>query len=404
MDFYQEKITTIHDYSNNGEKIIYHLQELAISRRSALIIPMLYQEIESPSLANIVYELNKCNFISEVIISLAADSKDEYENVVRFFHNLNLTHIIIWCNGPSVSSIIDCMKAKDLDISQFRGKGKDVWIAIGVASLDAYAIALHDADIVTYSKDFPAKLLYPILNPKLNFLFNKGYYARINKENRMMYGRVFRLFVRPFIEALKQDVGDRLEVLDYLQSFRYILAGEFALTSDLALHLRIPSDWGLEVGLLTEVYRNSSLKRTCQTDLGFYDHKHKETGKDISEGLSKMVSDIVLTLLRITNETTNIQISKSFIQGLHVKYVRSAQDLIRQHYADAVCNDLIYDRHVEEKYVEVFSEILLKSGNMYLEVPASIQMPDWKRALSAIPDLREKLKTAALKDLEHIKA
>jgi glucosyl-3-phosphoglycerate synthase len=87
-----------------------------------------------------------------------------------------------------------------------------------------------------------------------------------------------------------------------------------------------------------------------------------------------------------------------------VKYVRSAQDLIRQHYADAVCNDLIYDRHVEEKYVEVFSEILLKSGNMYLEVPASIQMPDWKRALSAIPDLREKLKTAALKDLEHIKA
>ncbi len=403
MDFYQEKITTIHDFSQDSDLMLHHLQELATSRRSVLIIPMLYKEIESPSLSNIVYELNKCNFIGEVIISLAADNKEQYEEVVSFFSNLDLNHIIVWCNGPSVTKVIEEMKEKDLNISQFKGKGKDVWIAIGIASLNSYAIALHDADIVTYTKDFPAKLLYPIINPKLNFLFNKGYYARINKDNRMMYGRVVRLFVRPFIDALQKDVGCRSQVIDYLRAFRYILAGEFALTSDLALHLRFPSDWGLEVGLLAEVYRNSSLKRTCQTDLGFYDHKHKDTGEDITEGLSKMVNDIVLTLLRITNETTSIQISNAFIQGLYVKYIRSAQDLIRQHYADAVCNDLIYDRHVEEKYVEVFSKILLNTGNSYLETPLSVQMPDWKRALSAVPDLREQLKNAALKDLELIR-
>ncbi len=311
--------------------------------------------------------------------------------------------MVVWCNGPSISKVINDMKDAELDVSQFKGKGKDVWMAIGIASLDVYAIVLHDADILTYSKDFPAKLLYPVINPKLNFLFNKGYYARINKERGIMYGRVFRLFVRPFIEALQKDVGCKSEVLEYLQAFRYILSGEFALTSDMALHLRIPSDWGLEVGLLAEVYRNSSLKRTCQTDLGFYDHKHKETGKDITQGLSKMVNDIVLTFLRITNETTSVQISGPFIQGLHVKYRRFAQDIIRQHYADAICNNMLYDRHVEEKYVEVFSDILINTGNAYLEAPLCVQMPDWKRALSAIPDLREQLKAAALKDLEMIR-
>ncbi len=88
MDFYQEKITTIHDFSNDGETIIHHLQELAVSRRSALIIPMVYEEIKSNSLTNIISELNKCNFISQVIIALAADNKKEFNEVVHFFYNL----------------------------------------------------------------------------------------------------------------------------------------------------------------------------------------------------------------------------------------------------------------------------------------------------------------------------
>jgi glucosyl-3-phosphoglycerate synthase len=400
VDFYQEKITTIHDFATDNGAMVKHLQELSTSRPAALIIPMLYKEIKSPCLANIRDELNKCEFINEVVISLAADSREEYEHVVRFFRELKLDHIVVWCNGPNVSKVVAEMGEKDLDFSHFNGKGKDVWLAIGVASLNSFAIALHDADVVTYSKDFPAKLLYPILNPKLNFLFNKGYYARINRKEGIMYGRVFRLFVRPFLAALQRDVNYESYVLSYLQAFRYTLAGEFAFSSDLALHLRFPADWGLEVGLLAEVYRNSSLKRTCQTDLGFYEHKHKDAGEDVSEGLSKMVNDIVLTLLRIANETTSVHISQPFIQSVYVKYIRFAQDLIRQHHADAICNNLKYDRHVEERYVEAFSQIILNTGNSYLETPLSIQMPDWKRALSAIPDLREQLKNAALKDLD----
>ena len=66
-------------------------------------------------------------------------------------------------------------------------------------------------------------------------------------------------------------------LLEFLDSFRYPLAGECAMTTDLARSTRIPSDWGLEVGMLAEVYRNCSLKRICQVELvENYDHKHRE--------------------------------------------------------------------------------------------------------------------------------
>jgi glucosyl-3-phosphoglycerate synthase len=56
----------------------------------------------------------------------------------------------------------------------------------------------------------------------------------------MMNGRVFRLFVRPMLEVLQIDVKYESEMLQYLQAFRYTLAGEFAMTGDLALNIRIP--------------------------------------------------------------------------------------------------------------------------------------------------------------------
>jgi glucosyl-3-phosphoglycerate synthase len=199
-----------------------------------------------------------------------------------------------------------------------------------------------------------------------------------------------------------RDVKYESDILEYMQAFRYTLSGEFALTKDLALNIRVPSDWGLEVGLLAEIYRNTSLKRVCQTDIGFYDHKHKELGADASEGLSKMVNDIMITFLRIVNETTSTQVSTSFLRGIQVKYKRSAQDLIRQYHADAVCNGLEYSRHLEERYVEKFAGILMAAGTQYLKDPSGALLPDWARALSAIPDLREQLNDAVHADLNEI--
>ncbi|MDI3539099.1 MAG: glucosyl-3-phosphoglycerate synthase [Methanolobus sp.] len=402
MDFFQEKITTIHNFYSDTDRMLQHLQELSFVRPAVVVLPMLYSEIENPPLSRIIDELNKCTFLKKVVIALAADNREQYRTVVDFFERLEMDHLIVWCNGPRISSVTEEMKENELDITGFSGKGKDAWISLGIASLYSYAIVLHDADIINYNKEFVAKLLYPIVHPQLNFYFNKGYYARINLEKKTMHGRVYRLFVRPLLDTLMRDVKYESDILEYMQAFRYTLSGEFAFTRDLALNIRVPSDWGLEVGLLAEIYRNTSLKRVCQTDLGFYDHKHKELGTDPSEGLSKMVNDIMITFLRIVNETTSTQVSTSFLRGIQVKYRRSAQDLIRQYHADAVCNGLEYSRHQEERYVEMFAGTLMCAGTQYLKNPSGALLPDWARALSAIPDLREQLRDAAHADLEEI--
>jgi glucosyl-3-phosphoglycerate synthase len=402
MDFFQEKITTIHNFYSDTDRMLQHLHELSFIRPAVVVLPMLYSEIENPPLIRIIDEMNKCTFIHNVVIALAADDREKYTAVVNFFERLELDHIVVWCNGDRIRSVIEKMKENELDISEFSGKGKDAWIALGIASLHSYAIVLHDADIINYNREFVAKLLYPIVHPQLNFYFNKGYYARINLEKRTMHGRVYRLFVRPLLDTLMRDVQYESDILEYMQAFRYTLSGEFAFTRDLALNIRVPSDWGLEVGLLAEIYRNTSLKRVCQTDLGFYDHKHKELGTDASEGLSKMVNDIMATFLRVVNETTSTQVSTSFLRGIQVKYRRSAQDLIRQYHADAVCNGLEYSRHLEERHVETFAEVLMNAGIQYLKNPSSVLLPDWARALSAMPDLREQLMEAAQADLSDI--
>ena len=87
--------------------------------------------------------------------------------------------------------------------------------------------------------------------------------------------------MNPILQVMQEKLQNRSKFVTYLQSFSYPLSGEIAIYSDLAMRLRIPCDWGFEVGLLAELYRNASNERICEVDLGFYDHKHKEVIENI---------------------------------------------------------------------------------------------------------------------------
>ena len=104
----------------------------------------------------------------------------------------------------------------------------------------ASTVALHDADIKTYKRDMLARLIYPVANPSFSYDFSKGFYSRSNGTN--LGGRVTRLLVTPLILALRVVCG-RNDYLDFLHSFRYPLAGEFALRRNVIDDLRIPTDW-----------------------------------------------------------------------------------------------------------------------------------------------------------------
>ena len=402
MDFKQESITTIHDFGKNLDFLKTRINQLSKQSRIAVLIPALYEELQKPALLKIRDHLQQCLYVHTIVICLYAQTKEKYAEAVDFFKPLGAKVIIIWENGPRMVELLETLRNKGLDLLEVRGKGKAVWLGLGIASLEANVIALHDADINTYDDSYLPKLLFPLLEKELGIVFNKAYYARLDTSSLRLYGRVMRLFVTPLLATLTELFGYS-KYLRYLSAFRYPLSGEFALTSDLALNTRIPSSWGLEIGLLAEVYRNIAQKRIAQVDLGLFDHKHQVVGQSASEGLQKMCSSILRSVLRTLTEIEPVAVSTEHIRALQVKFRREAQDLTYQYFVDATFNNLQYNRHQEEVTIELFEKVIRQSGMDYLsDGGATTQMPAWTRALAVMPNFREQLKEIALADAASI--
>jgi glucosyl-3-phosphoglycerate synthase len=392
MNMDQRKIADIHDFFPDFDALSTQLLHYKDKFPSGLIIPIYGSDIKSPSIQKIVSEINQCSYLRKVFIALSAQDPGDYEEARRLCRQFKVPCDVVWCNKPEVQTVLLELKGKGLDVTGMSGKGKDVWLAMGIASLEVVAFAVHDVDIVSYTKMLPTRMLYPVIEPKLDFFFAKGYYARLGQENRRLYGRIHRLFLSPILEVLQEKLPYS-KFIPYLQSFSYPLAGEISVYSDVATHIRVPSDWGLELGLLSEVYRNANYARICQVDLGVYDHRHKQIGPD---GLLKTAEDSFVTLLRTLTETENIDISESFLTSLQVAYRRLAQDKIRQFHADATCNMLTFDRHEEETNVDQLCQVIKTGGTKYFENPIRAQLPDWLRAMAAMPNIRERIREKAV--------
>jgi glucosyl-3-phosphoglycerate synthase len=128
-------------------------------------------------------------------------------------------------------------------------------------------------------------------------------------------------------------------------------------------------------------------------DLGIYDHRHKSIGPN---SLLKTAEDSFITLLRTLTEMESIEVSEPLLISLQVAYRRLAQDKIRQYHADAICNNLNFNRHEEEVDVDLLCDVVLSGGRKYLQNPIKTQLPDWLRAIAAMPDIRERLRDEAI--------
>jgi glucosyl-3-phosphoglycerate synthase len=189
--------------------------------------------------------------------------------------------------------------------------------------------------------------------------------------------------------------------LRFLGSFRYALAGEFAMQADLARVNRIPGDWGLEVGVLAEIHRNCATSRVCQVDLADnYEHKHQNlSADDPAKGLRRMAGDIAKSLFR-TMAGEGLVFTQDQFRSLQVRYVRMAEDTIKRYYADAMLNGLKFDRHAEELAVSAFAKSLGMAAAEFIEDPLGLPLiPNWNRVLAAIPDFFERLRQAVSDDM-----
>lgn len=401
-DFYQNGIiTTLHNLTDRPvEELESELTRFSQKRRLGLILPSLYSELEGKALPDIVDQIAEVPYLNQIVIGLDRADEQQYRDALKFFKKLPQPHVVLWNDGPRLQAL-----HKELDAlgvaPQELGKGRNVWYCMGysLASRKTESIALHDCDITTYDRALLARLIYPVAHPSFNYEFCKGYYARVAEGK--INGRVCRLLVTPLLRALKRVLGDR-EYLEYMDSYRYSLSGEFSFRRDVLNDIRIPSDWGLEIGVLSEMHRNYAHNRLCQVDIAdSYDHKHQDLSLDDSSiGLSKMSIDIAKSLFR-KMATQGEVFTPELFRSIKATYLRIALDFVETYHNDSLMNGLSHDIHQEEAAVEMFAANIMEAGQIFLENPMETPfIPSWNRVGSAMPEVYEKLLAAVEADNE----
>ncbi|MDO8538888.1 MAG: hypothetical protein Q7S40_00495 [Opitutaceae bacterium] len=400
-DFFQTgAIATLHRLGHTDlARLEKDIAEFVRETPIALVLPCHIREVGTKALRLIARELKSVSYLKQIVVGIDGANLRGWKKARRFFSQLPQKPTLLWNDGPRMQQLFKKLEATELGAG-VPGKGRNVWACFGyvLASEQVRMIAVHDCDITTYNRELLARLCYPVAHPALGFDFCKGYYARVTER---LNGRVMRLLITPLLRAFKSIVGQH-SYLVYIDTFRYPLAGEFALDLDLVRRLRIPSDWALEVGLLSEVYRNCAPRAICQSELcDNYDHKHQDlSARDPSRGLNKMAADITESFFhRMAAE--GIKLDTGVFDTLMSAYMRQAEDTLRFYAADAALNGLRYPRHEEETAVATFVRSIRTATKSFLDDPLGTPLiSNWNRVESALPSFLDEMREAVRLDNE----
>lgn len=334
MEFIQEDIATLHDFGDADPDA--SMEDIAV------IVPLTAEDVGGDAVEH-TFEVLASLEPSAVIVPLRADP-GTVRTVDAWVRGLDVEGEVLWCNGPAV-----CRSLADAGIRVDGGKGLDTWIGLGVAAAEHDVMVMHDADAPSYAEAHVPRLAWPL---ERGFAFSKGYYARI--EDGRLYGRLVRLLWAPLLAIIREAHSHPL--LTYLDAFRYPLAGEFAVTAPIASRLRLHPGWGLEVGMLGEMFALAGPDGTAQVDLGRHRHDHRPvTGEN---GLAAMATDIAGALLSSLH-AHGISVERSDIGQ---RYEAAASMYVERYAADATFNGLVYDKACERGQVARYRDAIERAG------------------------------------------
>ncbi|MCB2185440.1 MAG: glycosyl transferase [Deltaproteobacteria bacterium] len=416
-DFNQEGlISTLHNLYETFDRAEYlaklerKLESYAEEIKICLLLPSLYSEILNPDVLDpIIKQINEVKYLYKVVVALGgAPEEAQFKEAREYFYQLKCTGRevkVVWVEGPRLQAIFQDIAAREIPVG-VSGKGQSVWISLGYifARLEAEVVALHDCDIVTYDRTMLGRLIEPAANPNNDFEFCKGYYARISPSERAMKGRVTRLFVAPFVDAMKElmytrgytDLG---RFFSYHRTFNYPLAGEFSFTTRLGRGINIAYDWGLEVSTLSEVYHRVIPRKIAQIDLApNYEHKHQDLSpEDKSRGLHRMVVDIAKFFL-FYMRAHGVALDDAQVDMIRHTYYQNSLKFVKAYSDDADVNGLNYDRYKEEMTVRHFRDFLATAWEQVQDQTEGTLIPAWNRVIYSIPDIYRKILEAVEAD------
>jgi len=401
-DFFQNGvITTLQNLGDRPlENIETELEDFGTIHRMVLLLPALYSEFQTPAMHKIIEELKNVKYLYKIILGLDQANKEQFEEVKQLMSVLPCKVDVLWNDGPRIKELYNNLTNEGFPGLNTPGKGRNVWtmIGYGLTDNDSYAFALHDCDIVNYTREIPARLFYPIIHPALDFEFNKGFYSRVTDK---LHGRATRLLYTPLLNSLVKVFGSN-RYLEYMESFRYSLSGEFSFIRSLGRGIAISPTWGLEVSTLSEVYKNTSNRRICQTEImESYEHKHQELGSiENAGGIYKMANDIAKTLFRVLSQE-GVVFSEGAFKTLLSTYFQEARFEISKYNALSKINGLDYNREKEIKAVEAFQDAIKEAAREFYEDPMGIpSLSPWITVRSVIPEFSDKFSSYVEMDNE----
>lgn len=362
MEFVQDRVTTLHDVTDPVPA--------APTDESAVVVPITEREHASLAAERVFSALEDVDPLRVVVAVRAA--AERVVDIRAWLASFDVETEAVWCDGPRVRGLL-----ADHGLDGASGKGRDVWLALGVASEAAYVV-VHDADATTYTPAHVPRLLFALSH---GYGFAKGYYARV--ENRRLYGRLFRLFYAPLVGALR--ASHDAPVLDYLGSFRYALAGEFAATREVARSLRVQRGWGLEVGTLGEAFEAAGVDGSAQVDLGVHQHDHRAVAGP--GGLADMAEGVGRAILRVVEEGG---VAPDY-ETLPDRYRDAAERLLDRYALDAAFNGLEFDRAAEDEQIGEYADAIGPPTE-------DTRLPAWRDS----PVTRRTVREASRADIEEV--
>jgi glucosyl-3-phosphoglycerate synthase len=164
------------------------------------------------------------------------------------------------------------------------GKGTALWKSQFVANGDI--IICVDADICNFESHFVYGLIGPFLEDG-DIIFVKAYYDRPLTLGNHRYenygGRVTEILVRPLLCALAPELAGIYQPL----------SGEYAFRRKPIQKIPFSSGYGVEIGMIFDIYRTFSLSQFVQVDMGTRCHRNRPVLE-----LSRMAFGIIQTLFR----------------------------------------------------------------------------------------------------------
>ena len=217
------------------------------------------------NILSVVAELRARTGLPDQVIVVDADSADGTAEVAR-------------AHGAEVYSENDLLTG----YGPAQGKGDAMWRALSVARGDIIMFA--DADTADFEEHFVYGTLGPLFaDPGIQFV--KGAYRRPFKQGDEKIpdggGRVTELMAKPLLNLFYPE----------LAGFVQPLGGEFAARRELLSKVPFFTGYGVEIGMLIDVFDLVGLAAMAQVDLGTRQNRHQSLAN-----LSRMSSVVLRTV------------------------------------------------------------------------------------------------------------